>query len=66
MKIELLKKPFLSNSDICAILDCSSAKASRIKRIIEKNLNSQGKKMITNDVPTYLFKQVMNLDEKAI
>jgi hypothetical protein len=65
MENDLLQKPFLTNSDISKILGCSPSKVSRIKKIIENTLISQGKKLITNDVPTCLFRQVMNLDEKS-
>jgi hypothetical protein len=61
---EILEKPFLTNTDISRILGCSSSKASRIRKTIENDLKKQGKRLITNDVPTALFVEVMNLNVK--
>jgi len=56
---ELLRKPFLTNTDIMRILNCSASKASRIKRSIKELLEKQGKTLLTNDVPTKCFLELM-------
>jgi len=61
---QVLDKPFLNNTDIAKLLGCSPSKASRIKRIIKGKLQEQGKQLVTNDIPTKLFVELMNLDAK--
>lgn len=60
--MEALQKPFLSCTDIASILSCSSSKASRIRQEIQKRLAKDGKQLLTNDVPTKLFIEIMCLD----
>jgi len=66
MTLTLLDKPFLSNTDIMKIMRCSRAKAQRIKSIIKAKLVEQGKELYTNDVPTKLFIELVNLDANSI
>ena len=55
----ILQKPFLTNTDIMRVLDCSASKASRIKRQISEALKKQGKILMTNDIPTKCFLDFM-------
>ena len=59
----ILNKPFLTNSDIMLILNCSASKASRIRRKIRELLESQGKILMTNDIPTKCFLDFMCYDD---
>ena len=66
MTLTLLDKPFLTNRDIMKVMSCSASKAARIKRIIKAELAKQGKALVTNDVPTKLFIELVNLDANSI
>jgi len=63
---ELLNKPFLNNKDISKLLECSPSKASRIRQQIATRLEAQGKTLLTNDIPTKLFVEIMCLDVDAL
>jgi hypothetical protein len=56
---EIFSKPFMSNADIITVLNCSACKASRIKSKIRKQLELNGKKLMTNDIPTKAFLDFM-------
>ena len=64
MENELLQKTFLTNKDISKIMNCSSSKATVIKNKIRELLKKQGKDLFTDDIPTSLFRQFMNMDVK--
>ena len=66
MSLEILQKPFLNNADIAKVMSCSASKACRIKRIIKAELEKQGKRLVTNDIPTKLFVELVNLDANSI
>ena len=61
-----LEKPFVSNTDIVKFLKCSPSKASRIRKHIEDKLAAQGRQLATNDIPTKLFLEFMNLDIQTL
>jgi len=60
--MEVLAKPFLTCQDISQILNCSASKASRIRQQIRKQLAKENRQLLTNDIPTKLFVQIMCLD----
>lgn len=56
---KILENPFITNSDIMAVLKCSATKASRIKSKIKQRLAEQGKKIETTEIPTKVFLDFM-------
>jgi len=66
MTNKVLEKPFLTNRDIAELMSCSDSKVSRIKRIVKAKLKEQGRELATNDIPTKLFIELMNLDVQSI
>lgn len=66
MKINLLEKPLLTITDIVKLLSCSRTKAMSIRNIIKKRLEAKGKQLVTGDIPTKLFVELMNLDVETL
>ena len=66
MDKEVLSKAFLTNADIAKLMCCSASKASKIRRIVRLELEQMGKRLVTNDIPTKLFVELMNLDVESI